>query len=93
MKRLISFDEHLNNKLKDKEFRKIYDEEKYLLELGLSISEKRQKLGLTQKKLAEMSHVTQQQLSKIEHGLNCNLLTFVKITSTLGMKIKMQKFA
>jgi DNA-binding XRE family transcriptional regulator len=90
MKKLISFERHLSNKLKDKRFKEIYDEEKYLLELGLSISDKRKELGLTQKELAEMSHVTQQQLSKIEHGLNCNLLTFIKITSTLGIGIKMQ---
>ncbi|GHV02700.1 hypothetical protein FACS189485_03900 [Spirochaetia bacterium] len=65
-----------------------YEEEKYLLELGLQITQARKKLDMTQKELAEKSHVTQQQLSKIENGINCNLLTFVKISSTLGLPLK-----
>ena len=90
MDKLLSVDEDLQNRLKDPEFKKLYEEEKRLLELSMSISDKRRELGLTQKELAEKSGVTQQQLSKIENGLNCNLLTFIKITSTLGVDIKMQ---
>jgi DNA-binding XRE family transcriptional regulator len=88
---MISFDEHLKEEMKDCEFRKMYEEEKYLLELGLKISEKRRALGLSQKELAGQCHVTQQQLSKIENGINCNLLTFIRITSKLGLAINIQK--
>jgi DNA-binding XRE family transcriptional regulator len=83
-----SFKDHLNKELEDPRFKELYEEEKYLLELGLQIARARNKLGMTQKQLAEKSHVTQQQLSKIENGLNCNLLTFVKISSTLGFNIR-----
>jgi len=40
---------------------------------------------LTQKQLAEKSHITQQQLSKIENGVNCNMLTFIKVSNALGL--------
>jgi len=79
------FREHLNEELKDPEFRKLYEEEKYLLELGMVIAEAREKKGLSQKELAQKSQVTQQQLSKIENGINCNMLTFIKVSSALGL--------
>jgi len=79
------FREHLNEELKNPEFKRIYEEEKYLLELGMAIAEAREKKGLSQKELAKKSQVTQQQLSKIENGINCNLLTFIKVSSALGL--------
>jgi DNA-binding XRE family transcriptional regulator len=84
-----SYKEHLNKELENLEFKKLYEEEKYLLELGLRIAETRQRLGISQKELAERSHITQQQLSKIENGYNSNLLTFIKISSTLGLSINL----
>jgi DNA-binding XRE family transcriptional regulator len=84
-----SYKDHLNRELANVEFKKAYEEEKRLLELGLKISEARNQLRMTQKELAAKSHVTQQQLSKIENGINCNLLTFIKISSTLGFTINL----
>jgi predicted transcriptional regulator len=75
--------------LANPEFKKLYEDEKYLLELGLRIAEKRQELGISQKELAEKSRITQQQLSKIENGYNCNLLTFIKVSSTLGLSVNL----
>ncbi|MDR1428694.1 MAG: helix-turn-helix transcriptional regulator, partial [Spirochaetaceae bacterium] len=80
---------HLNEQLANPEFKKLYEDEKYLLELGLRIAEKRQELGISQKELAEKSRITQQQLSKIENGYNCNLLTFIKVSSTLGLSVNL----
>jgi DNA-binding XRE family transcriptional regulator len=82
-----SYRDHLKEELKNPQFRQAFEEEKYLLELGLKITETREKLGLSQKELAHKCHVTQQQLSKIENGVNCNLLTFVKVSSTLGLTL------
>ena len=79
------FRDHLNQKLEDPQFKKLYEEEKYLLELGLAIAEAREQKGLSQKELAKKSQVTQQQLSKIENGVNCNMLTFIKVSSALGL--------
>jgi len=83
----MNFKDHLNEKLKDPEFKKAFDEEKHLLELGLLITEAREQHGLSQRELALKSHVTQQQLSKIENGINYNLLTFIKVSSALGLGI------
>jgi DNA-binding XRE family transcriptional regulator len=84
-----SYRDHLKEQLANPAFKKQYEDEKYLLELGLRIAEKRQQLGISQKELAEKSHVTQQQLSKIENGYNCNLLTFIKVSSTLGLSVNL----
>jgi DNA-binding XRE family transcriptional regulator len=84
-----SYRDHLAGEIANPEFRKIYEEEKYLLELGLRIAETRQELGISQKELAEKSRITQQQLSKIENGYNCNLLTFIKVSSTLGLSVNL----
>jgi DNA-binding XRE family transcriptional regulator len=84
-----TYRDHLNEQLTNPEFKKLYEDEKHLLELGLKIAETRQRLGISQRELAEKSHITQQQLSKIENGYNCNLLTFIKVSSTLGLSINL----
>jgi DNA-binding XRE family transcriptional regulator len=84
-----SYRNHLNEQLTNPEFKRLYEDEKYLLELGLRIAETRQRLGFSQEELAKRSHITQQQLSKIENGYNCNLLTFIKVSSTLGLSINL----
>ena len=81
------FRNHLNEEMKNTQFREAFDEEKYLLELALAIIEARELQGLTQTELAQKSHVTQQQLSKIENGINCNMLTFIKVSSALGLDL------
>jgi ribosome-binding protein aMBF1 (putative translation factor) len=81
------FREHLNEEMKNAQFKKAFDEEKHLLELGLAITEARERRGLSQQELAQKSRVTQQQLSKIENGINCNMLTFIKVSSALGLDI------
>ena len=84
---IMTFKAHLEEEMKNPEFKKAYEEEKYLLELGLAITEAREQRGMTQKELAQKSCVTQQQLSKIENGVNCNMLTFIKVSSALGLGI------
>jgi DNA-binding XRE family transcriptional regulator len=84
-----SYRGHLNKQLANPQFKKLYEDEKYLLELGLRIVETRQQLGISQQELAKKSHITQQQLSKIENGYNCNLLTFIKVSSTLGLSVNL----
>jgi DNA-binding XRE family transcriptional regulator len=83
----MKFKDHLNEELKDAKFKEAFDEEKHLLELGLLITETREQHGLSQRELALKSHVTQQLLSKIENGVNCNLLTFINVSSALGLDI------
>lgn len=83
----MSFREHLNEELKNPEFKRLYEEETRLLKLGIAFAKARERSGLSQKELSQKSHVTQQQLSKIENGMNCNILTFIKVSNALGLDL------
>ena len=83
----MKFRTHLNEEIKNVQFKKAFDEEKHLLELGLAIIEAREQRGLSQCELAQKSRVTQQQLSKIENGINCNMLTFIRVSAALGLDL------
>lgn len=86
-----TFKKHLEKELKDNNFKKKYEEEKELLEISLKILEERNKLGLTQKELAAKAKITQQQLSKVENGINCNMATFLKVCNALDIKLGLKK--
>ncbi len=88
---MMTLEKHLEEKLKDEQFKKKYDEEKRLIELSLQLLDEREKSGLTQKELAKKANITQQQLSKIENGDNCTILTFIKVCEALKLKIKFGK--
>ena len=85
-----SFKKHLTEKLKDTHFRQLYNEERQLAELALKILDTREHLGLSQKEAARKAKITQQQLSKIENGINCNISTFLKVCNALGIKIDIE---
>ena len=82
-----TFRKHLNEKLKDERFKRLYEEERQLAELSLRILGAREQQGLSQKEVAQKAKVTQQQLSKVENGINCNLTTFLKVCNALDLKI------
>lgn len=84
-----TFNKHLDKKLKDPEFKELYEAEKLILQLSNRISEERNKAGLTQTQLASKAHITQQQLSKIEKGLNFNIRTFMKVCYALGVEMNL----
>jgi predicted transcriptional regulator len=46
------------------------------------------RLGMSQVELAKKAGISQQQLSKIEAGGNCTMLTLLKILAALGEKIE-----
>lgn len=85
------FNDHLTEELKDTEFSKLYENELELLQLAVKIAEERKEKGLSQKELASKAHITQQQMSKIENGINCNMITFLKVCQVLGISLKMEK--
>ena len=88
-----TFNDHLTEELKDTEFSKLYENELELLQLAVKIAEERKEKGLSQKELASKAHITQQQMSKIENGINCNMITFLKVCQVLGISLKMEKKA
>jgi DNA-binding XRE family transcriptional regulator len=83
-----TFKSHLNEKLKDKKFAALYKIEHEMLALAIKIAKARSNQGLTHIDLAKKANVTQQQLSKIENGENCNMLTFLKVSKALNLQVK-----
>ncbi|PJZ79216.1 helix-turn-helix domain-containing protein [Leptospira meyeri] len=85
-----SFKTHLDAKLNSKSFKEKFEEEKELVNISIELQTLREKKGLSQSDLAKKAHVTQQQLSKIENGVNCNLSTFLKVCHALDLEISIK---
>ena len=81
---------HLQDKLGSQRFRKLYDEEAQLARLAVQVQEVRQELGLSQEDVAKRANVTQQQLSKVENGANCNVTTLLKVCRALGLRVELE---
>ena len=88
--RLENVDGFLQDKLKNKEFRRLYEVEQAKVALAQKISEMRQEKHLNQKALAEKLGVSQQFISQIEtgEGRNLTLDTIIKIAESLGHKVR-----
>ena len=86
-----TFTAHLKEKLQDEHFRKMYEEERQFAELSLQLVETRVRLGLSQKEVAQQAKITQQQLSKLENGVSCNVTTLLKVCKALGLKLELEE--
>jgi DNA-binding Xre family transcriptional regulator len=93
MRKIESFQSHLKEMNKDTEFTSGYEEEKKRVGLAIELAELRRKKGLSQTKLAMLSGVTQQQLSRLEKGGNCNINTFLRVCSSLGVDVSLNEHA
>lgn len=84
--RLENVDIHLNEKLKDPEFRRLYEFERAKTALAQKIAEIREEKHLRQVDLARRLGVSQQFISQIETGDEKNLTieTIIKIAASLG---------
>lgn len=78
----------LVKKLKEPSFAKIYEEAGYLLSVGVSIARARERLGLSQGKLARKLKTTQSVISRIENGnQNLSLKMLIKIACILHCEL------
>lgn len=84
------FEKYLDERLeKDKEFKKIWEEEAFKREILKMLVEMRIKEGLTQKQLAERLSTTRSYISQIESGKgNPNLNFLVKLGRALNKKLE-----
>jgi HTH-type transcriptional regulator / antitoxin HipB len=85
--------DHLQEKMRDGEFKEFFEEERELLRIALEVAEAREKSGISQAELAQRAKVTQQQISKIENGINCNLLTLLKVCRALNLVCRINSAA
>ncbi|MBN2565467.1 MAG: helix-turn-helix transcriptional regulator [Candidatus Eisenbacteria bacterium] len=82
---------HLRESLKNEKFREFFQEEKELLDVSLRLQQAREKAGLSQKELAEAAHLTQQQVSKLENGENCNIMTYLRASRAIGLSFSLSR--
>ena len=81
-------EKHLNEKLKDVEFREVYELERVKVALAQKIAEIRDENNLTQSGLAKKMNVSQQFISQIESGeSNLTLETLLKLAQSLNTGI------
>ena len=88
---MMTFDSHLKEKMKNKRFKKMYEEQKELLDISLKILEARREQNISQEELANRAHITQQQLSRIENGMNFNIKTLLKLCDALDLSIELKQ--
>jgi transcriptional regulator with XRE-family HTH domain len=68
----------------------MFDEEKELVDLAIRLQKAREKAGKSQGDIAQEAHLTQQQLSKVESGIPCNIKTFIKACHANGFRLDLK---
>ncbi len=57
------------------------------------LAEAREKMGISQTELARRAHITQQQVSKIENGVNSNVITLLRLCRALSLTCRLNRAA
>lgn len=86
-----TFNDHIEQKLKDERFRKMFEEERQMAELAVRLALARDKSGKSQQELAIEARITQQQLSRLENGARCNVNTLLKVCNALGLTLELKE--
>ena len=87
----IFFQERLNRRLKNAEFRKAYDVVDAEVRLAVAIAEARETAGLSQAQLATALHTKQSNISRIERGAqNLTVGMLGKIAKALHCRLEIQ---
>lgn len=83
----INFDDFLKQELENNDFKAGYQAEKAVLESALAVYNARHEAGLSQRELADLSHVPQSTIARIERGNNTSIETMSKIAFALNQKL------
>jgi len=87
----LSFERYLAQQMKNKAFRKAYEEESQRLEIAYKILQLRKKHHLSQKELARKLNTAQSVVARIETGQqNLTTDTLQKIASALDRDLKIE---
>lgn len=87
---LKSVREHIEDKLKDRYFKELYELETERMKIAKLLVDYRIKHNLTQEKLAKELGYTQQYVSKIEEGIFSNIRDIAKILLTIGYRMEIR---
>ena len=87
--KLVKFKDHLREQLKNREFKKAFDEEDVYARLAIQIAKLRERQGINQKDLAKRLHTSQQMISRLEHPENGSLsvATLIKLAQAFHKKL------
>ena len=87
--KLRRFRDRLKEELKNKEFKKAFDEEDVYARLAIQIAKLRERQGINQKDLARRLHTSQQMISRLEHPENGSLsvATLLKLAQAFHKKL------
>lgn len=62
-----------------------------LATLAGRIVELRERLDLSQQDVADHTRLSQQHVSRVEQGMNCNMLTFLKVCQALEITVELEE--
>lgn len=86
-----NFRDSLNERLRDPEFRAEWDALEPEFQIARAMLDGRSARNLTQKELAEITGITQSDISKLENGnANPSLRTLERLAAGLGMRIRLE---
>ena len=90
MKSMRKFRDRLKEDLRDKNFKKAFDEEDVFARLAVEIAKVREAQGLSQRELAERLHTTQQNVSRLENPRNrsFSLTTLIKLAKVFHKNLE-----
>ena len=92
MKNTVRFKDYLKEELKNKEFKKAFNEEEVYVSLAIQTAKIRQEKGITQEELAKRLHTTQQTVSRLEdtHNKSYSLKTLIRLARALDKGLKVE---
>jgi len=83
-----SFDDYFSEKMKDEEFRKLWEDFQPEYQVMKTIANAREKRNLTQKQLADISGIRQSEISKLESGIrNPSIKILKKLADAMDMNL------
>ena len=87
----VRFDLHLKEKLKNKEFKKLYEQERMKTEIAIEIYRLRKRRKMTQAQLAKNTKMPQANIARIEQAQHLPTLnTLAKIFDALGQTVNIR---
>ena len=92
MKGVRSFRTRLRKELKNKSFKKTFDDEDFYARLAIQIAKLREEQGMSQQELARRLHTSQQMVSRLEdiHNRSFTLGTLIKLAEAFHKKLDIE---
>ncbi len=89
--KLVKFDDFMKEQLEDPGFKEEYDALEPEFAVMQAILRARVQAGLTQKQLADMTGISQADISRLERGTaNPSIKTLQRVATALGRKVQIE---